>query len=48
VAVSVTLPPAQNVVAPEAVIAGVGAVFCVTVVAAEVPLQPLPLVTVTL
>ena len=46
-AVSVTLPPAQNVVGPPAVIVAVGVVFTVTGVAAEVALQPLPFVTVT-
>jgi len=45
--VNVTLPPAQNVVAPPAVIVGVaGFGLTVTVVAAEVDEQP-PLVTVT-
>jgi len=48
-AVSVTEPPAQNVVGPPAVITGVGGVaLTVTVVAADVALQPLALVTVTL
>jgi hypothetical protein len=47
-AVSVTLPPAQNVVAPLAVMAAVGSGFTVTVVAAEVLLQPFASVTVTL
>ena len=46
--VSVTLPPLQNVVGPEGVIVGEGAGFCVTVVIAEVPLQPVPVVTETL
>jgi hypothetical protein len=47
-AVSVTEPPAQNVVGPEGVIAGVaGAALTVTTVAADVALQPLPFVTVT-
>jgi hypothetical protein len=45
---SVTLPPAQKVVEPLGVIAGVGGFgFTVTTVAAEVALQPLPSVTVT-
>jgi len=48
-AVSVTEPPAQNVVEPPAVITGVdGFALTVTVVDAEVALQPLALVTVTL
>jgi hypothetical protein len=48
-AVSVTEPPAQNVVGPPAVIVGVaGIALTVTVVAAEVALQPLAFVTVTL
>src|ERR1051326_7343934 len=47
-ALSVTLPPAQNVVAPLGVIAAVGGFgLTVTSVAAEVALQPLPFVTVT-
>jgi hypothetical protein len=47
-AVSVTEPPAQNVVGPEGVMAGVdGFAFTVTAVAAEVVLQPLAFVTVT-
>jgi hypothetical protein len=46
-AVSVTLPPAQNVVGPPAVMVTVGLAFTVTVVAAEVVLQPLAFVTVT-
>ena len=47
-AVSVTLPPAQNVVGPPGVIVGVaGFELTVTVVGAEVALQPLPSVTVT-
>ena len=45
----VTLPPAQKVVEPLGVIAGVaGLAFTVTLVAALVVLQPLALVTVTL
>jgi len=48
-AVSVTEPPSQNVVAPPAVITGVdGLAFTVTAVDAEVALQPLAFVTVTL
>ena len=47
-AVSVTEPPAQNVVAPEGMIVAVGAAFTVTVVADDVALQPLAFVTVTL
>src|SRR6185436_18527608 len=47
-AVSVTLPPAQKVVGPPAVIVAVGSAFTVTVVGAEVALQPLASVTVTL
>jgi len=48
-AVKVTEPPAQNVVAPPAVITGVaGAALTVTAVAAEVALQPAAFVTVTL
>ena len=45
-AVSVTLPPAQKVVAPLAVIVAVGLFVTVTTVAAEVAEQ-LPLLTVT-
>ena len=46
--VNVTLPPAQKVVEPFVEIVGVaGKVFTVTTVAAEVPVQPFPLVTVT-
>ena len=46
--VSVTLPPAQKVVEPPALIVGVaGFGFTVTVVLALVALQPLPSVTVT-
>ena len=44
-----TEPPAQNVVGPPALITGVdGFALTVTVVAAEVALQPLAFVTVTL
>src|SRR5207248_730140 len=47
-AVSVTLPPAQNVVAPLGVIVGVaGFALTVTTVASDVALQVLPSVTVT-
>ena len=46
--VSVTPPPAQNVVGPEGVMVGEGAAFCVTVVVDEVPLQPVPVATETL
>jgi hypothetical protein len=44
---SVTLPPLQKVVGPPAVTVGEGEAFCVTVTAADVPLQPLALVAVT-
>ena len=47
-AVSVTEPPAQNVVGPEGVIVAEGSAFTVTAVAALVALQPAALVTVTL
>jgi archaellum component FlaF (FlaF/FlaG flagellin family) len=46
--VSVTLPPAQNVVGPPAVIVAVGFAFTETAVAVDVALHPLALVTVTL
>jgi hypothetical protein len=47
--VNVTLPPAQKVNGPPALIVGVaGLGFTVTVVPALVALHPLPLVTVTL
>ena len=47
--VSVTLPPAQNVVAPLVVIVGVaGLEFTETIVAADAAEQPLLLVMVTL
>ena len=46
-AVSVTLPPLQEVVGPPGVTVGAGAGFCVTVTGADVPLQPLALVAVT-
>ena len=46
--VSVTLPPSQNVVAPDAVIVGVaGKAFNVTVVAAETAEEQVPLFTET-
>jgi len=48
-AVSVTLPPAQNVVGPFGVIVGVDEfAFTVTLVGALVALQPFAFVTVTL
>jgi hypothetical protein len=48
-ALSVTEPPSQNVVGPDGVIVGVaGAGVTVTAVAAEVVLQPVAFVTVTL
>ena len=47
-AVKVTLPPAQNVVGPPAVIVAVGLALTVTTVGALVVLQPLPFVTATL
>lgn len=47
-AVRVTLPPAQNVVGPDAVMLAVGVVVTVTVVGAEVAGQPFESVTVTL
>jgi hypothetical protein len=46
-AVSVTLPPAQKVVGPLAVIVATGAALTVTAVGADVALQPFALVTVT-
>jgi len=46
--VSVTLPPAQKEVGPEAVMVGDGGGSTVTVVVADVPLQPVPAVTLTL
>src|SRR5258707_1171640 len=46
--VSVTEPPAQNVVGPPAVMVGDGRGLTVTLVAAEVAEQPLASVTVTL
>ena len=47
-AVSVTLPPAQKVVGPPAVMLAVGLALTVTAVGAEAALQPLAFVTVTL
>lgn len=47
-AVSVTEPPSQKVVGPEAEIVAAGSAFTVTAVAAEVALQPAALLTVTL
>jgi hypothetical protein len=47
-AVSVTEPPAQNVVGPPAVIVATGGSFTTTVVGAELALQPFAFVTVTL
>lgn len=46
-AVSVTSSPAQNVVGPPAVIVAAGRGVAVTVMGADVELQPLPSVTVT-
>jgi hypothetical protein len=46
-AVSVTLPPAQKVVGPPAVMLAVGFALAVTEVGEDVALQPLALVTVT-
>ena len=47
-AVSRTLPPAQNVVGPPAVMCAIGFESAVTTVAALVALQPFASVTVTL
>ncbi len=47
-AVSVTLPPAQKVVGPPAVIVAAGLALAVTTVGVDVPLQPFASVTVTL
>ena len=47
-AVSVTLPPLQNVVGPEAVIVAAGSGFAVTTAGDDVALQPFAFVTVTL
>ena len=44
----VTLPPSQNVVGPDALMVAAGSALTTTLVAAEVALQPLALVTVTL
>jgi hypothetical protein len=46
-AVSVTLPPAQNVVGPPAVMLAVGFGLTVTTVGDEAALQPFAFVTVT-
>lgn len=46
-AVSVTLPPSQNVVGPEVVTVAVGGGVTVTVVGADVAVQPFASVTVT-
>jgi hypothetical protein len=46
-AVSVTEPPSQNVVAPEALIVASGLALTVTDFAAEAVLQPFAFVTVT-
>ena len=45
---STTLPPAQKVVGPPALIVAIGSGFTVTLVAALMALQPLAAVTVTL
>ena len=47
-AVKVTLPPAQNVVGPPAVIVAVGLALTVTAVGEDAALQPFAFVTVTL
>ena len=47
-AVRVTLPPVQKVVGPPAVMVAVGLALTVTTAAADVALQPLAFVTVTL
>ena len=47
-AVRVTLPPAQNVVGPPAVIVAVGSALTVTTVGEDVALQLFAFVTVTL
>jgi hypothetical protein len=46
-ALNVTLPPLQNVVGPLAVIVAAGVGSTVTVTGADVALQPLAFVTVT-
>ena len=46
-ALNTTDPPLQKVVAPPAVMLDVGSVFTVIVVALDVALQPLALLTVT-
>ena len=45
--VSTTFPPWQNVVGPPAAIVGIGLLFTVTVVLADVPVHPLASVVVT-
>ena len=47
-ALNITLPPAQKVVGPPAVIVAIGLALTVTAVGEEVALQPLAFVTVTL
>jgi len=47
-AVSVTLPPAQNVVGPPGVIVALGSALTVTLVGADAAPQPFAFVTVTL
>jgi len=47
-AVSVTEPPAQNVVGPEGVIVAAGSAFTITAVGVLVALQPFAFVTMTL
>ena len=47
-AVSMTLPPLQNVVGPEAVMVAAGSGFTVTTAGDDVALQPFAFVTVTL
>ena len=42
------MPPLQNMVGPEGVTVGDGALVWVIAVVAEVPLQPAPVVTETL
>ncbi len=46
-AVSVTEPPAQNVVAPDAVIVAAGKAFAVTLAGGDIALQPFASATVT-
>jgi hypothetical protein len=47
-AVSVTLPPAQNVVGPPAVMVAVGLALTVTAVDGDIALQPFAFVNITL